>query len=134
MKDVILGNKYWVRKGGPHMPIEEVLVNDDRVTFDGNIYFDSGKMVKEEPFGIELDLIFNTKEEAIEGYKDSDKRTRNEYLDEIENIEELLIFMLTYRVSFCGDPTDTIAREVATEKMREFGFPISYEGLIISKN
>lgn len=67
-----------------------------------------------------LDLIFETKEEAKNYINNKHEKTKNEYRNSINNIEDLVRFC--FYNDFCSEEyTNYQAREVAIEKAKEYG-------------
>lgn len=69
--------------------------------------------------------LFETEIEVRDLIHKENTVLENNYKKQINNVNDLLNFMLNNNVCYCEEYSDAIARDVAVEKMKQFGFEVN---------
>lgn len=117
MKKIILGNEYYVTTQGWGAPVKfgkaVQKVGDNHIEMQGIRPDTYGT------FGAHTDMLFETREEALEHWQLINRKIRAQYLSEIQSVDDLCTFALQHNISGCGEYGDDNAREAYIIRSQE---------------
>lgn len=125
VKNIKIGESYYGISGGWGSRVKYGVAisfeQDTHVRMQGIYPITSGN------FGSKIDELFETKEEAYAYLQHKDDKQVEEYVNSIQNIEDLLQFPLKHNVSKCDEYANYNARRAYIEVMNSYNYPIDIE-------
>lgn len=75
-------------------------------------------------YSIKEENVFNSREEAIKIINERSQKQVEDFISQIDTIEDLVVFMYNHNVCVAEEYTDWEAREAAKIKAEEFGIEL----------
>lgn len=95
------------------------VLNINKTHEEGIVYAELEDLTIPGETGCKIENVYLSEEECNNAIKAKEDAQKQEYLNSIKSVEDLVRFMYSHHVSTCGEYTDWCARSVVREKAKE---------------